>query len=104
MAKKKRRKRRQELTGRITFLAMLVIVCVLGAAVLWKSRDLRAKDAEYAAREQRLTEQVADEESRTDELEEKKIYVQSKEYIEKIAKEKLSLVYPDEILFKSDGD
>ena len=29
---------------------------------------------------------------------------QSKEYIEKIAKEKLSLVYPDEILFKSDGD
>ena len=58
---------------------------------------------EYA-REQRLTEQVADEESRTDELEEKKIDVQSKEYIEKIAKEKLSLVYPDEILFKSDGD
>ena len=104
MAKKKRRKRRQELTGRITFLAMLVIVCVLGAAVLWKSRDLRAKDTEYAAREQRLTEQVADEESRTDELEEKKIYVQYKEYIEKIAKEKLSLVYPDEILFKSDGD
>ena len=102
MAKKKRRKRRQELTGRITFLAMLVIVCV--PAVLWKSRDLRAKDTEYAAREQRLTEQVADEESRTDELEEKKIYVQSKEYIEKIAKEKLSLVYPDEILFKSDGD
>ena len=104
MAKKKRRKRRQELTGRITFLAMLVIVCVLGAAVLWKSRDLRAKYTENAAREQRLTEQVADEESRTDELEEKKIYVQSKEYIEKIAKEKLSLVYPDEILFKSDGD
>ena len=35
-------------------------------------------------------------------LEEREIYVQSKQYIEEVAKEKLGLVKKDEILFKPD--
>ena len=42
----------------------------------------------------------SEEEQRAQELEEYRIYVQTKEYIEKVAKEKLGLVNKDEILLK----
>ena len=47
-----------------------------------------------------MARQVQDEENRTRELEEYKIYVQTKQYAEEVAKEKLGLVNPDEILLK----
>ena len=37
-------------------------------------------------------------------LEERKVYVQTKQYIEEVAKEKLGLVNPDEILLKPSND
>ena len=40
------------------------------------------------------------EEERARELEEYKIYVKTKQYAEEVAKEKLGLVNPDEILLK----
>lgn len=48
--------------------------------------------------------QKTEEEQRTKELEERKIYVQTKQYIEEVAKEKLGLVMPDEILLKPSED
>ena len=41
--------------------------------------------------------------SREEQLEEERVYVQTKQYIEKVAKEKLGLVNPDEILLKPSG-
>ena len=43
---------------------------------------------------------MAEESKEAEELAQEQIYVQTKEYIEKMAKEKLGLVYPDEILLK----
>lgn len=40
--------------------------------------------------------------ARKEQLKEYQIYVQTKEYVEKVAKEKLGLVKKDEILFKPD--
>ena len=50
----------------------------------------------------RLEKTLAKEEARAAELEEYRVYVQTKQYIEKVAKEKLGLVNKDEILFKAD--
>lgn len=50
----------------------------------------------------RLRNSLAKEEARAAELEEYRVYVQTKQYIEKVAKEKLGLVNKDEILFKAD--
>ena len=44
---------------------------------------------------------IEQEEKRTEEIEELKKYVQTKKYAEEIAKERLGLVYEDEILFKA---
>ncbi len=41
-----------------------------------------------------------EEKQRAARLEEQRVYVQTKQYIEKVAKEKLGLVNPDEILLK----
>ena len=61
---------------------------------------IKQADLDYRQKEADLARQVQDEENRTRELEEYKIYVQTKQYAEEVAKEKLGLVNPDEILLK----
>ena len=55
---------------------------------------------EYEIRLENLTAQKEEEEQRALDLEEERKYVQTKEYIKEVAKEKLGLVDPDEILLK----
>lgn len=61
---------------------------------------MKKKDLEYQVREEALMDQVAKEEERAKELDALRIHVQNKQYIEEIAKQKLGLVKPDEILLK----
>lgn len=58
------------------------------------------KVMEYQAKEESLTRQVENEQKRAAELEERRVYVQTKQYIEEVAKQKLGLVKPDEVLLK----
>lgn len=61
---------------------------------------MRKKDLEYQVREEALMQQLDQEKNRAQELEEYKVYVQTKQYVEEVAKQKLGLVKPDEILLK----
>jgi cell division protein DivIC len=47
-----------------------------------------------------LQQQYDQEANRAEELKEYQVYVQTKQYIEEVAKQKLGLVKPDEILLK----
>ena len=96
-----RKKKSAKKSGRAVLPAVLLVVLLLAGAAAWRGAELRGKDAAYAAQEQQLEAQIAAEKVRTQELEQHKVYVQTVEYIEKIAKERLSLVYPDEILFRT---
>ena len=49
-----------------------------------------------------LLEQIAEEEKRTEEIEEFRKYTKTKKYAEEVAKDKLGLVYDGEILFKEE--
>ena len=77
----------------------LVVMC-LAVAINIKGADLKQSDLDYKVREENLDAQVKAEEKRTEELKEYKIYVKTKQYAEEVAKEKLGLVNPDEILLK----
>ena len=77
----------------------LVVMC-LAVAINIKGADLKQSDLDYKVREENLDAQVKAEEKRTEELKEYKIYVKTKQYAEEVAKEKLGLVDPDEILLK----
>ena len=71
-----------------------------GGCSEFKSTSMRKKELEYQIREEALEKQKTEEENRARELEEYRVYVQTKQYIEEIAKQKLGLVNPDEILLK----
>ena len=94
------RKRKERLGNRMALVGIIYVVISLAVVVNFRGSNLKEKDLSYQLKEQSLEEQLEKEKKRAEELEEERIYVQTKEYIEKVAKEKLGLVYPDEILLK----
>ena len=56
-----------------------------------------------STRKEELQQQLEEEEKKTTELEEYKIYVQTKQFIESEARQKFGLVNPDEILLKPES-
>mgnify|MGYP001701819950 CR=1 FL=1 len=93
-----RKKKKDNLNNRMALVGVTMVVLSLAAAVHIKGIDL--KDRSYSIREENLEAQVAKEEERAKQLEEYRVYVQTKQYIEKVAKEKLGLVNRNEILLK----
>lgn len=81
-------------------LVILTVLCLLLVASFGKLR-LQRKNEAYQQQKEELLAQIEEEEERTGEIEELKKYVQTKKYVEEVAKERLGLVYEDEILFKA---
>ncbi len=77
-------------------LAIIVMVIVVGI----NSLSLKEKEAVYSAREKELTELIEQENKRKAELEEFQTYTKTKKYAEEVAKDKLGLVYENEIIFQ----
>lgn len=94
---RKKRQKRSAILGMV--FAMLVVVGL--GILLWNGKkNIEAKNVEYEKQIVELQEQVNDEQKRTDELNEYKKYIQTKKFVEEVAKDKFGLVYPDEIIFK----
>lgn len=85
------------------FMAALTIL-IVAVAVGYNSYSLLEKRAEYKAEIESLSSQIQDEQDRAEELDELQKYTGTKKYIEEIAKDKLGLVYDNEIIFKKDDD
>ncbi len=94
-----RRTRRRARTGRICITCMVLI---LAGILSFQIVRLYQKDMDYKEQEEQLAEQLAEEEQRTEQLEEEENYVGTDDYVEDIARSKLGMVYPDEILFKEE--
>ena len=97
---KSRRVRRDRWANRMAILGITLVVICLAVVINAKGASLRKMDLEYMVRQQNLQAQIDAESRRADELQEYKVYVKTKEYAEEVAKEKLGLVKPDEILLK----
>ncbi len=81
------------------FLVSLVVIMIM-VVVAIKSIDLRQKIDAKAQEAQILDSQIEAETVRAQEIEEFGKEVQTKGYIENVAREKLGLVYEGEIMFK----
>ena len=66
------------------------------------SLSLRVSNANKQERIAELESQIEAEKDKAEEIEEYGKYVQTKKYAEEVAKEKLGLVYEDEIIFKAE--
>ncbi|MDY3251159.1 MAG: septum formation initiator family protein [Candidatus Choladocola sp.] len=97
------RRRRPSKSNRRGMAAIAVVVLVLLVTLMVQSQKLKDSNQQYESQKAELEQQIRDEELRTGEIENLKDYVNSKEYIEKIAREKLGLVYEDDIIFKAEG-
>lgn len=93
-----RRKRQNRLS---MFLVTFVIVMIM-VVVAVKSMELQQKIDAKTRESELLEEQIAAENRRAEEIEEFGKEIQTKGYIENMARELLGLVYEGEILFKED--
>ena len=80
----------------VATFAIIVLALVVGI----HSVSLKEKEKIYAAREQELIQLIEQEEQRKQELEEFRTYTKTKKYAEEVAKDKLGLVYENEIIFQ----
>lgn len=101
--RKTKRRKQERAANRMTLVGITLVVISLAVAVNLRGTSLRARDLEYQVKEANLERQKEEELERSEELEERRIFVQTKQYIEQVAKEKLGLVNPDEILLKPEN-
>lgn len=97
MAKKRRKGHLRNLVGYGSMVAVVVAMIIINWA---NSAPLKQKLEEYDAREAELLELIEDEKIRAQQIEDKRKYMQTKQYIAEIAQEKFGLVYPDEVVLK----
>lgn len=94
------RLKKQKRSGVFGIIAAFVLVIILGIAV-WSSKiSLEKKNAEYQAAKIELETKLEEQESRAENLEEYKKYIQTKKFVEEMARDKFGLIYPDEQIFK----
>ena len=97
----KHRKRRG-LQHRISVISISGVVLLLMLILGVGSISMQEKNQNYKAQEAALQEQIAAEIAREEEISELEAYVGSDKYVEDVAKEKLGLINPNEIIFKAE--
>lgn len=95
------RKKKQNRFGMVIVSLIVVLFC---SVIAYNNRNLQAKQDEYNKKIESLEAQIEKEHERTRELEEYEKYTKTSKYVEEVAKEKLGLVYEDEIVFESGVD
>lgn len=92
--------KRQRRSSIISLVISGIIVAIVAAFFFFGKQNLEAKNQEYIRRKEQLELQLKEQRDIQAYLEERTKYVQTKKYIEEMAKNKLGLVYPDEIIFR----
>ena len=99
MRKQEKQKRKVFKHG-VTVLGLFMVVGLVDIVVFVRGRELTEKNKNYLAMEESLAEEYSKEEQRAKALEEKKVYVKTKEYIMEEAREIFGLQMPDEIIVR----
>ena len=91
-------RRRDQRKGMIL---VVLVVSILMIVVAVKGMELMNTLSELEAIETVLEERITEQINRADEIAEYEKYTQTRKFIEEIAKDKLGLVYGDEIIFRN---
>jgi len=99
--RKKRNQKKGSNRGAILIITGIVATLLIGMTI--QIRQMEQKNNAYKEQQAVLEQQIAEEDERTTEIADLEEYMQSQEYIEQVAKDKLGLVYEDEIIFKPES-
>ncbi len=91
-------RRKQKKTGMLLIGCVVMVLC--GVFTI-NTIQLEGKKKEYSQKIEEYQKNIAQLEEDAEEIKELKLYVQTKGYIEQMAREKLGLIYKDEIIFKA---
>ena len=94
--------RKKKFKKHLSTMAIAGVVVLMLVFVSVASMGLKVQNMKKQARIEELNALIAEEQEKAEEIEEYGKYVQTKKYAEEVAKEKLSLVYEDEIIFKAE--
>lgn len=100
----RRLKSREKRISRFTVVGVIVLCMVVCGFLSYNCYKLDKQEKEYSRQLAELKKEKKEADKRAEELEEYEEYVKTDEYIEEIAREKLGLVYKDEIIFEPDSD
>ena len=85
---------------RVAMVGIVFVVLALLVIMMWKSHTLSVTLEANNARIVQLTDQIKDERDRTEQIKQLKVYMQTPEYAELMAREKLGMVKDNEIVFE----
>lgn len=94
--------RRKKLRKHLSSIAIAGIIVLMLGFVSVASMRLKVQNEKKLARIEELNGLIAEEEETAEEIKEYEKYMQTKKWIEEMAKKLLNLVYPDEIIFKAE--
>ncbi|MFP3155914.1 septum formation initiator family protein [Lachnospiraceae bacterium ZAX-1] len=94
---KNKRRRKQNRAGMMCVSIIVLMVLIVFSIQILK---LSKKNEEYKQQETQLLAQLETEQGRQEEIKEYEQHVKTKDYIEQIAKTRLGLVNPNEIIFR----
>ena len=93
---------RRILENRLSIILVTGVILILALVISFAKVSLNTKNRTYKAQEAELQKQIEQEAARSEEIDELEEYVGTDKYIEDVAKDKLGLVYPNEILFEAE--
>lgn len=103
MGSRQRKRVSKKKNNKYMFNRSVAIISAITAVVtiaMWSQiLGMSAVAQEHDLVIQELDKRMNEELMRTEEIEEYKLYTETDEYVEKIAREKLGMVYPEEIIF-----
>lgn len=100
-SKKKKRKKKIGYNS-LGMLAIALVAVLLLGGLMRRSSDLQEKLAGYDAKAESLQQDIEDEQARTEEIDKLKRYMETDEYAEEVARERLGLVKDNETVFKKE--
>lgn len=96
-SRKRKSKRRQSRFASLMVIATVVTVCILTVVLV---SDLKRKSRDLSQTERMLEQRIEQANATHDNLIAQEEYMKTDQYIEDMAKEKLGMVYPDEIVIR----
>lgn len=96
------RTRRRE--NRFGIILAAIVVLLLTFVVSVRSIDLLKQVRENETKIEQLQQEIAKEEQRSTQIDEFVKETQTRKYIEDVARQKLGLVYPGEIIFEKESN
>ena len=81
-------------------ILIIFVVSIIIIALAVRCHSLTEKNSTYAQQIEQLEQKISEEKGRSENIDTFRKYTHTNAFVEKLAREKLGLVYPEEVIFQ----